>query len=74
MTAPVADSTLSPEDQRMLAEHLEEAKRLREQYGDPTAYMASIVRRNFDQESLEEALREAIEGGSFWNDDELDER
>ncbi len=73
MAAPVAQSTLSPALQRRLAEHREEARRFREQHGDPFEYMAAIVCRSFDQESLEEAVREFYEGRSIW-DDEVDER
>lgn len=73
MAVPVAQSTLTPEFQRFLAEQLEEAKRLRAQHGDPFEHMAAIVRRSFDQESLEEAVRELYEGQSMW-DDEPDER
>lgn len=73
MAAPVAQSTLSPALQRRLAEHREEARRFREQHGDPVEYLAAIVRDSFDQEALDEAAREFYEGSSEW-DDEVDER
>ena len=72
MAAPVVPSTLSPALQRRLAEHREAAKCRREQYGDPLEHFAWVVRELFDQESLEEAVREHYEGRS-WGDDDLDE-
>ncbi len=74
MSAHVVHPTLSPEGQRVLAEHREKAQRLREQYGNPLEHLAAVVRDSFDQESLEEAFRELTEGGPLWDDDEPDER
>ncbi|MBA2276408.1 MAG: hypothetical protein H0W06_01480 [Chloroflexia bacterium] len=73
MSAHLVHPTLSPEVQRVLAEHRERAQQLREQYGDPLEHFAAVVRDSFDQESLEEALRELTEGGSMWDEDELEE-
>jgi len=68
MAAPATkQSTISPELQKVLDIHREEAARLREQLGDPMEAMASWVREHLDRESLEATLRE---GGSFWVDDE----
>lgn len=74
MSAQVTHPTLSPEVQRVLAEHREKARQLREQYGDPLEHLAAVVRESFDRESLEEALRELTEGGSSWDENESVER
>ena len=68
MAAPATKpAKISPELQRVLDWHREEAARLREELGDPMEAMSAFVRKHFDPESLEESLRE---GGSFWADDE----
>jgi hypothetical protein len=65
----MASSTHSPALERLLARHREEAKRLKEQLGDPDEALGQVVRESFDADSLAEAYRELTEGGSVWDDD-----
>lgn len=71
MAAPATkQSTISPELQKVLDWHREEAARLREKLGDPEEAMSAFVREHFDQKALEQVAREMRNGASFWNDDD----
>lgn len=74
MATAIHHPPLSPALQEVLDAHREEARRLRQQHGDPALWLASIVRESFDREALEEAFWELMEGGSAWDDDGPDER
>lgn len=69
--------SLSPALERTLAWHAQEAKRLRQAYGDPSEALTAFVLEHYDQEALAEAFDDLINRGNpwdDWDDDVIDER
>lgn len=74
MTTHAAPPTHSPGLDRLLADHRQEAERLRQAFDSSEEALGWVVRETFSQEGLAAAFRNLTEGGSVWNDDGLDER